>query len=588
MVGTAKYFIGILFFLVLAGSAYATTGTIDSTDKYAWGENIGWINFGSSQGNVVVSDTELTGFAWGENIGWISLNCSNTNTCAAVDYKVSNTIGGKLSGYAWSENTGWINFTPEFGVNPYISDIGEFRGLAWGENVGWINFNCAYAGTCATVDFKVKTDWLPHDSGGGGTGTQPQNSSQPTSVPSSSALPSASSLPSSSTQPESTPFEAPSVAPQSSPQTSPPSQPPSGVEPPGPPSGGSPSTGPSIFLLPKEFIGIVENIQQAIAERVPAVVQRASRPVSVVSGIGVAISGGASAVSLATSGINLFTYLEFFLKNLLIFFGLKKRARTWGTVYNARTKQPLPFTKIQLLGGDFRVLETRITDRDGRYGFLINAGGIGAQTAVALQLHPVREGFIFPSQKVTGTSDPVLYDRVYNGGIINVHTNDVIRFDIPMDPTAPDAAVSSLGMKMPRAKLHNFLATLSHIMFWIALVTLPLSYILNPTTVNLVMLVVFVVLNLIIVIGDLQQRPYGLVVDRQGGLPVPYSLITLHDTQGQRRGFTVSDEQGRYFLLSEKGNFKIVTHTPAQINPPRIHEESLSTDRGWIAKKLDL
>ena len=35
------------------------------------------------------------------------------------------------------------------------------------------------------------------------------------------------------------------------------------------------------------------------------------------------------------------------------------------------------FTKIQLLGVDQRILETRITDRQGRYGFLINAGGIG-------------------------------------------------------------------------------------------------------------------------------------------------------------------------------------------------------------------
>jgi len=140
--------------------ASITDGTIDSTYKYAWGENIGWINFGTTEGNVHITDSALTGYAWAENIGWISLNCSNDNSCSIVDYKVSNDGEGNLSGYAWSENTGWINFNPTYG-GVSIGSNGDFSGYAWGENIGWIVFNCATTNSCGTVDYKVKTDWRP-------------------------------------------------------------------------------------------------------------------------------------------------------------------------------------------------------------------------------------------------------------------------------------------------------------------------------------------------------------------------------------------------------------------------------------------
>ena len=130
------------FFVVFNKSALAssTDGTIDSTYKYAWGENIGWVNFGTSNGNVHVTDSGLSGYALSENIGWIYLG------------DITNNNGvGTLSGYAWSENTGWIKFNPTNG-GVIINSSGEFTGSALGENIGWIIFG---------GDYKVKTDWRP-------------------------------------------------------------------------------------------------------------------------------------------------------------------------------------------------------------------------------------------------------------------------------------------------------------------------------------------------------------------------------------------------------------------------------------------
>jgi hypothetical protein len=102
-------------------------------DQYAWGENVGWINFKPSQGpGVTVTSAAVIGFAWAENLGWINLSPTNGG--------VTNDGFGHLSGFAWGENVGWINFAPN-GAGVTIAPDGRFLGFAWGENIGWINFS---------------------------------------------------------------------------------------------------------------------------------------------------------------------------------------------------------------------------------------------------------------------------------------------------------------------------------------------------------------------------------------------------------------------------------------------------------------
>ena len=120
----------------------------DDDSKYAYGENIGWLNFEPSTGDGVQVESDfLTGWVWAENIGWISLSCENTTSCGTVNYGVTNDGSGNLSGYGWAENVGWISFscdntsscgTVNYGVT--IASEGSFDGYAWGENIGWINF----------------------------------------------------------------------------------------------------------------------------------------------------------------------------------------------------------------------------------------------------------------------------------------------------------------------------------------------------------------------------------------------------------------------------------------------------------------
>lgn len=138
--------------LLLCTTGYA--GNIDPNNdgsKYAYGENVGWINFEPLLGNgVTVTDDAVAGYAWSENIGWINLS--------PVNGGVVNDGAGNLSGYAWGENVGWINFAPTGAGVSIDPSTGEFSGYAWGENVGWIAFAPNGGG--------VKTLWKIPDAGG--------------------------------------------------------------------------------------------------------------------------------------------------------------------------------------------------------------------------------------------------------------------------------------------------------------------------------------------------------------------------------------------------------------------------------------
>jgi hypothetical protein len=150
--------------LLIAAQAPAQS-TIDATDSFAWGENIGWVNFHPTPADgVVVTANYLQGFAWSENFGWIHLGSVPDNslqyTQGLNDTGVNNDGAGNLSGFAWGENIGWINFdtSGSGGSQVTIDGSGQFGGFAWGENVGWINMNSGY-GVLNTTSTSVN-DWM--------------------------------------------------------------------------------------------------------------------------------------------------------------------------------------------------------------------------------------------------------------------------------------------------------------------------------------------------------------------------------------------------------------------------------------------
>jgi hypothetical protein len=129
--------------LLLLGPALATAqgGAIDPSQRYAWMEKGGWLDFSPTGGGVTVGPTFLSGYAWGESVGWVKVGSSGGGPYAntsATNWGV-NRAGGRLSGFGWSETAGWIDFAPTGGGVTVDAATGQLSGYAWGETVGWIS-----------------------------------------------------------------------------------------------------------------------------------------------------------------------------------------------------------------------------------------------------------------------------------------------------------------------------------------------------------------------------------------------------------------------------------------------------------------
>ena len=167
-------FLAIIFVIIFFAVSFVFAGNIDSTYKWAWSDNIGWLDFT----NVTVGSLVLTGTASSSGVGTISMNCAEQNSCGSSNYKVNNDGCGYLSGWAWNENIGWISFcgnasgpstwngskwvcpsSPTYRVL-INNTTGDFSGWAWSGNIGWISFNCLQGGCCGSCNnWKVKTSW---------------------------------------------------------------------------------------------------------------------------------------------------------------------------------------------------------------------------------------------------------------------------------------------------------------------------------------------------------------------------------------------------------------------------------------------
>jgi hypothetical protein len=166
----------LLSLLALPLSARAAS-TINNTNAFSWGGNIGWLNWHDADVNqpagshgVLIGEFVCQGWIYGANVGWISMcrkdgaandvepanhiQYSNTLVSGQVDYGVNYVVDPSqpgvalLRGYAYGANIGWLNFNapdhpfPGGVLTPRVSLFtGNLSGYVWSANCGWITLN---------------------------------------------------------------------------------------------------------------------------------------------------------------------------------------------------------------------------------------------------------------------------------------------------------------------------------------------------------------------------------------------------------------------------------------------------------------
>lgn len=140
----------------IAAMAMAAT-TIDPTNHFAYGANLGWMDWrGDTNNGAVIGEYVCSGYLYSANVGWISLgngtpaNGIQYQNNSAVDYGINHDGLGNLRGYAYGANIGWINF--EANGAPKVDLLtGKLSGSIYSANCGWISLSSSFALVQTTI-----------------------------------------------------------------------------------------------------------------------------------------------------------------------------------------------------------------------------------------------------------------------------------------------------------------------------------------------------------------------------------------------------------------------------------------------------
>lgn len=149
-VNTKLFLLALISALSLQPSALLRAGTtIDPVNKYAWGADLGWMDWSGGSGQTaigaVIGEYVCSGCIYAANVGWIALGSGSPanqiqyQNNSAADFGVNMDGLGNLTGFAYGANIGWITFEQTYGKPRVNLLTGQMSGSVWSANCGWIS-----------------------------------------------------------------------------------------------------------------------------------------------------------------------------------------------------------------------------------------------------------------------------------------------------------------------------------------------------------------------------------------------------------------------------------------------------------------
>ena len=387
---------------------------------------------------------------------------------------------------------------------------------------------------------------------GGASGATPT----PTPTPSSSPTPTPTPAVSTSTAPSASPTVTVTARQTATPSASP-SASPTETPTPSPTPTVSPSASPTanIPVLPIDptppptvtNLSLTQPITHAVL--VPAAATLTAVSVATLSTV-LPLAGLGTGASVTSVVSGFFTLFLMLWNAILEWLGLRKRRYPWGTVFDVRTDQPLELVIVRLHTAAGKLLETRVSDRLGRYSFLTDPG--------AYRLAFQKAGYT-PVTSAPGSR----YQPVYTGTALTIESKGhAIQTNLPLRQTSRPNSLT----------LGHVLQALHRPALWI---TLPLG-LWNYTLVPSIGTAAVILLTGLILLGEwllVAPRGYGLVTDHQHRPLQGVVLRLLRAEDSKVLATTVTDHQGRYSFLVRPGDYLLTLASPGLIPPD------------WLAKK---
>ncbi len=272
---------------------------------------------------------------------------------------------------------------------------------------------------------------------------------------------------------------------------------------------------------------------------------------------------------------------------LMTAFGLKKRRRPWGTVYDSVTKQPLDPAYVMLRSVDGKDVASTLTDLDGRFGFVVPEAGTYALVAQ-------KTNYVFPSQRLVGQDHDELYRDLYFGEYFTVAApGEIVIRNIPMDSAQFDwneFAKKEQHLMRFYSSRTKWLFRISNVLFGFGFTVAALATIVAPRGYNIAILALYVLLFFVRRHG-LAARPFGYVSSRETGKPLSFAIVRVSQKDtGVELMHRIADATGRYYCLLPNGEYHVrIDRKLADGTYEKVIENITATvKKGYLAETFEV
>ncbi|HTK04300.1 MAG TPA: fibronectin type III domain-containing protein [Candidatus Eisenbacteria bacterium] len=258
----------------------------------------------------------------------------------------------------------------------------------------------------------------------------------------------------------------------------------------------------------------------------------------------------ASGAAMTATAVPYLLYLMSFLAHPTLLIA-RRRRKKWGIVYNALTKLPLDLAIVRLIDAKTgRIVRSSVTDKDGRYFFIVPPG--------EYKLIAIKAGYAFPTTYLRGQKQDVTLVDLYHGEDIKVEKETTITANIPLDPVTTAKTPAKVLLEGLARKLQTALAVSTVLAMVVAAAITPTPKVFAILAGNIAMFLFFRRLS-----ATKKPRNWGIVYDDATGKPVQNAVARIFDTKYNKLLETqVTDARGRYAFLVGNNVYYVTFEKP--------------------------
>ncbi|MFH1047015.1 MAG: fibronectin type III domain-containing protein [Patescibacteria group bacterium] len=296
--------------------------------------------------------------------------------------------------------------------------------------------------------------------------------------------------------------------------------------------------------------------------------------VAALSAANVLVAGAATATA-----VPYLLYLYSFLTHPSLLLAARRRKK-WGVVFNSITKKPIDLVIVRLLDEKTgKIIRSMVTDKDGRYFFMVNRG--------AYRMVVAKAGFVFPTVYLKGEEEDIRFTDLYHGEQIDVTESTSITANIPIDPIIKEKTPRRVVWEGITRRFQRSISIVTLVAMAGAAIITPTPFVLGLFAANILMYLFFRRLA-----KGGKPKNWGIVYDDLTKKPLRNAVVRVFESRYNKLLETrVTDMRGRYAFLVGNNVYYVTYEKPGyqkkQIGPIDLMEVKKEEDQ-LIASDMSL